>query len=58
MQEISTTLLVYHCWKSLMKHWSEKVIIPELHIIQGFVNHLFWDGIVPLLGRENSMKWP
>lgn len=37
---------------------SEKVIIPELHIIQGFVNHLFWDGIVPLLGQENSMKWP
>ena len=28
----------------------EKCVPPELHILQGFVNHLFWDGLVPLLG--------
>lgn len=36
----------------------EKVIIPELHEIQGIVNHIFFDGLVPLLGRENALKWP
>ena len=35
----------------------EKNIIPELHILQGTVNHLFWDGLVPLLGREVTLKW-
>lgn len=35
-----------------------KVIIPELHEIQGIVNHIFFDGLVPLLGQENAMKWP
>lgn len=36
----------------------EKCIIPELHIVQGFVNHIFWDILIPLLGRENALKWP
>lgn len=36
----------------------QKCIIPELHLMQGFVNHLFWKGLVPLLGRENALKWP
>lgn len=35
----------------------EKSVPPELHLLQGFVNHLFWDGIVPLLGRENVLIW-
>lgn len=36
----------------------EKVIIPELHEIQGIVNQIFFNGLVPLLGRENAFKWP
>lgn len=36
----------------------EKCIVPELHILQGFVNHLFWDGLVPLLGRDTALLWP
>lgn len=36
----------------------EKCILLELHILQGFVNHLFWDGLVPLLGRDKHLVWP
>lgn len=36
----------------------QKCIIPELHVLQGFVNHLFWRGLVPLLGREKAILWP
>ena len=36
----------------------EKCVIPELHILQGFVNHVFWKGLVPLLGREIALLWP
>lgn len=36
----------------------EKCIIPELHILQGFVNHLFWSGIVRSIGREKAIMWP
>lgn len=36
----------------------EKCIVPELHLLQGFVNHLFWDGLVPLVGREKALVWP
>lgn len=36
----------------------EKCMIPELHILQGFVNHVFWDGLVPLLGRDTALLWP
>lgn len=36
----------------------EKALIPELHEIQGIVNHIFFDGLVPLLGRDNALKWP
>lgn len=36
----------------------EKCVIPELHVLQGFVNHLFWKGLVPLLGREKALLWP
>lgn len=35
-----------------------KCIVPELHILQGFVNHLFWQGLVPLVGRERALLWP
>ncbi|CAH1104522.1 unnamed protein product [Psylliodes chrysocephalus] len=36
----------------------QKCVLPELHILQGFVNHLFWDGLVPLVGRESALIWP
>lgn len=36
----------------------EKCIIPELHILQGFVNHLFFRGLVPLVGQEKALLWP
>lgn len=36
----------------------EKCVIPELHILQGFVNHIFWDGLVKLLGRDRALLWP
>lgn len=36
----------------------EKCIIPELHILLGFVNHLFWDGLIPLLEEEEALMWP
>lgn len=36
----------------------DKCIIPELHILQGFVNHLFWNGLVPLVGEERALIWP
>lgn len=36
----------------------QKCIIPELHIMQGYVNHLFWDGLVHLVGRKKALLWP
>ena len=36
----------------------EKCPPGELHMLCGFVNHLFWDGLVPLLGRARALKWP
>ena len=36
----------------------QKCVIPELHGLQGFVNHLFWKGLVPLLGKEKALMWP
>lgn len=36
----------------------QKCILPELHLLQGFTNHLFWNGIVPLVGREKALLWP
>ena len=36
----------------------QKCIVPELHILQGFVNHLFWDGLVPLIGEKTALLWP
>lgn len=36
----------------------EKCIPPELHILQGLVNQVFWNGLVPLLGREKALMWP
>lgn len=36
----------------------EKCYVPELHLLQGFVNHLFWKGLVPLVGREKALIWP
>lgn len=36
----------------------EKVVIPELHEVQGLVNYMFWNGLVPLLGKTNALKFP
>lgn len=36
----------------------QKCVIPELHILQGCVNHLFWNGLVPLVGRQKALIWP
>ncbi|CAH1110507.1 unnamed protein product [Psylliodes chrysocephalus] len=36
----------------------QKCIIPELHILEGFVNHLFWIVLVPLLSKEKALLWP
>ena len=36
----------------------QKCVIPELHVLQGLVNHLFWHGLIPLLGEEKAMLWP
>ena len=30
----------------------EKFPILEYHVISEFVKHLFWDGLVPLLGKK------
>ena len=36
----------------------EKYVLPELHSLLGFLNHLFWVGLCPLLGREKALIWP
>lgn len=36
----------------------QKCIVLELHVLQGFVNHLFWNGLIPLVGREQASIWP
>nr|XP_047125270.1 uncharacterized protein LOC124807436 [Hydra vulgaris] len=34
-----------------------KCPLPELYLIQVFVNHVFWKGVLPLLGRKKAMLW-
>lgn len=36
----------------------ETYILPELHSILGFVNHIFFDGLCPLLTKEKALIWP
>lgn len=36
----------------------EKSVPPELHLLLGFVNHLFWNGIVKVVGRDKALLWP
>ena len=36
----------------------EKCVPPELHLLQGFVNHLFWNGIVKIVGLGKALLWP
>jgi len=36
----------------------QKCLVPELHLMQGFVNYLFWVGIVPIIGRDQALTWP
>ncbi|GLV37490.1 hypothetical protein CBL_10545 [Carabus blaptoides fortunei] len=36
----------------------QKCVLPELHLLQGFTNHLLWNGIVPAVGREKALLWP
>ena len=31
---------------------------PELHMLQGALNHIFWQGLVPLMGRDQALAWP
>ncbi|GLV33234.1 hypothetical protein CBL_08402 [Carabus blaptoides fortunei] len=40
------------------KEYTKKCVLPELHHLQGFTNHLFWNGIVPAVGREKDLLWP
>ena len=35
----------------------EKFILPELHSILGFVNHLFFDGICKIIPKERALIW-
>lgn len=35
-----------------------KCIITELHLLQGYVNHLFWDGLVYFVGLEKALRGP
>ena len=37
---------------------AEKCPAPELHCMLGFVNHVFFDGLIPLLGVDKAMLWP
>ena len=30
----------------------------ELHILQGFVNHVFFDGLVNVIGYEKALNFP
>lgn len=36
----------------------QKCPVPELHLLQGFVNHIFWNGLVKIVGRERALLWP
>ena len=36
----------------------EKCPLPELHLLQCFVNLLFWDSLVKDFGREKALEWP
>ena len=46
LQDDATTLVIQRC------------PFDELHILQGFVNHVFFDGIVNILGLETALLWP
>lgn len=35
----------------------QKGVIPELHNLQGYVNHRFGKDLVPLVGREKTLLW-
>lgn len=35
----------------------EKCVIPELHIMQGFVNHIFWTRLMPFTD-DRALLWP
>ena len=32
----------------------ERCVIPELHVLQAFFNHIFWERIVKTVGREST----
>lgn len=54
-------MLQYHLCSILNESYDtyvlEKCILLELHLLQGFVNHLFWKGIVCLVENENALVW-
>ena len=31
---------------------------PEFHLMEGFVNHVFFQGLVKVIGYETAMAWP
>ena len=36
----------------------EKCPPGELHMLCGFFNHIFWDGLVPHIGRQQALEQP
>ncbi len=36
----------------------EKCPMDELHIMEGIINHIFFNGLPVRIGKENAMKWP
>ena len=36
----------------------DKYILPELHTHLGFMNHIFFNGLCPILTKEKALLWP
>ena len=34
----------------------DKCVMPELHVMQGITAHLFWDGVVSVIGTEKASE--
>lgn len=35
----------------------QKCVLPELNLLHGLVNHVFWTGVVIIVGREKVLTW-
>lgn len=51
----ATVLLILLYLIKKMTHVIEKCVVPELHGLQRFVSHLFWNTLVSLVGREKAL---